>query len=329
MKVLNGAARDLLIELVENKDADIANILAKKFDGLSINQDSRLRGIIDYLIRQGYLEIPDNGWADNVPYIASLTYEGENYLDFEEDERKKEMKKYEAYREEKQEMTKPYKLKKIIDDIDEVKKCFHLEGGNGIPRVNVISGDLFETWRSSIQFEINQLEKDEFITSILKLTNNFSGWRDEKNFTELCSKLKVLYDNTEKYFPNIGKEDAKLDKKKVFVVHGRNEKIRDYMFAFLRAIGLEPIEWDEAKRMTGKENNTPKFAFSNFGKYLSAYPLPLKNILTTRGVFYEAFFINPFNGLFGAVPHIRPLFFYARTGKEHLFRPGRAKRKQL
>jgi len=43
-----------------------------------------------------------------------------------------------------------------------------------------------------------------------------------------------------------------LDRKKVFVVHGRNEKIRKSMFDFLRSIGLNPIEWDEAKKMTGK-----------------------------------------------------------------------------
>ena len=40
--------------------------------------------------------------------------------------------------------------------------------------------------------------------------------------------------------------------KKVFVAHGRNLKIRDAMFAFLYAIKLEPIEWEEGVRLTGK-----------------------------------------------------------------------------
>lgn len=39
---------------------------------------------------------------------------------------------------------------------------------------------------------------------------------------------------------------------RVFVVHGRDTAIRDSMFAFLRAIGLEPIEWGEALKATGK-----------------------------------------------------------------------------
>jgi predicted nucleotide-binding protein len=39
--------------------------------------------------------------------------------------------------------------------------------------------------------------------------------------------------------------------KKVFVVHGRNLGARDAMFGFLRAIGLEPIEWSTAISATG------------------------------------------------------------------------------
>jgi predicted nucleotide-binding protein len=40
--------------------------------------------------------------------------------------------------------------------------------------------------------------------------------------------------------------------KKVFVVHGRNDKLREDFFSFLRALHLEPIEWSEAIRLTGK-----------------------------------------------------------------------------
>lgn len=37
----------------------------------------------------------------------------------------------------------------------------------------------------------------------------------------------------------------------VFVVHGRNERARKGLFEFLRAIGLDPIEWSQALAMTG------------------------------------------------------------------------------
>jgi predicted nucleotide-binding protein len=42
------------------------------------------------------------------------------------------------------------------------------------------------------------------------------------------------------------------DPRSVFVVHGRNRQARDAMFTFLRAIGLHPIEWNEAVQATGR-----------------------------------------------------------------------------
>ena len=42
------------------------------------------------------------------------------------------------------------------------------------------------------------------------------------------------------------------DARNVFVIHGRNDAARNAIFDFLRAIGLNPIEWGEAVRMTGK-----------------------------------------------------------------------------
>lgn len=38
----------------------------------------------------------------------------------------------------------------------------------------------------------------------------------------------------------------------VFVVHGRNEKIRKALFAFLRSLNVQPIEWNKALTMTKK-----------------------------------------------------------------------------
>lgn len=42
-----------------------------------------------------------------------------------------------------------------------------------------------------------------------------------------------------------------IDTKKVFVIYGRNDVVRREMFAFLRAIGLSPIEWSQAVALTG------------------------------------------------------------------------------
>ena len=42
------------------------------------------------------------------------------------------------------------------------------------------------------------------------------------------------------------------DAREVFVVHGRDEAARDALFAFLRSIGLDPLEWNVAVQTTGK-----------------------------------------------------------------------------
>jgi hypothetical protein len=50
----------------------------------------------------------------------------------------------------------------------------------------------------------------------------------------------------------MAKSGSGADPRKVFVIHGRNEAARRGLFEFLRAIGLDPIEWSEAIRLTGK-----------------------------------------------------------------------------
>lgn len=50
--------------------------------------------------------------------------------------------------------------------------------------------------------------------------------------------------------PGVGSRGP--DPRKLFVIHGRNDAAREAIFTFLRSIGLEPIEWIEALRMTGQ-----------------------------------------------------------------------------
>jgi len=46
--------------------------------------------------------------------------------------------------------------------------------------------------------------------------------------------------------------EAKMDKRNVFVVYGRNSKARDAMFDFLRSLDLNPLEWSQAVSATKK-----------------------------------------------------------------------------
>ncbi|WP_342739390.1 nucleotide-binding protein [Bradyrhizobium sp. B117] len=43
--------------------------------------------------------------------------------------------------------------------------------------------------------------------------------------------------------------------KTIFVVHGRDNALRESMFAFLRSLGLEPLEWDQALRRARRGAN--------------------------------------------------------------------------
>src|SRR5881392_4039725 len=46
--------------------------------------------------------------------------------------------------------------------------------------------------------------------------------------------------------------ETSVDKRKVFVVYGRNSQARIALFAFLRAIDLDPLEWEQVIAATGK-----------------------------------------------------------------------------
>lgn len=45
-------------------------------------------------------------------------------------------------------------------------------------------------------------------------------------------------------------------RKTVFVVHGRNERLKRDLFSFLRAVGITPLEWEEAVSLTNKGTPT-------------------------------------------------------------------------
>lgn len=46
--------------------------------------------------------------------------------------------------------------------------------------------------------------------------------------------------------------NTKTDARKIFVVHGRDVNLSKSIFSFLESIGLDPIEWSEAIKGTGK-----------------------------------------------------------------------------
>ncbi|KKL92525.1 hypothetical protein LCGC14_1883830 [marine sediment metagenome] len=69
------------------------------------------------------------------------------------------------------------------------------------------------------------------------------------DFDEILNSIKEI-----KKDQKIRRNFMDLNKKSVFIVHGRDEENRKAMFKFLKAIELDPIEWEEAIVMTGKPN---------------------------------------------------------------------------
>lgn len=69
--------------------------------------------------------------------------------------------------------------------------------------------------------------------------------RDYQDLLNICNY------ETKKYY-QIHLEGIKLQSKKVFIVQGKNVRLNQGMFAFLTALRLDPIEWEEARKMTGK-----------------------------------------------------------------------------
>lgn len=66
-------------------------------------------------------------------------------------------------------------------------------------------------------------------------------------------QLRSLVDDAASDNSNRGEPMPVADPKKasrVFVVHGRNVKVRDAMFTFLRSLGLKPMEWDQAVHLS-------------------------------------------------------------------------------
>ncbi len=131
-----------------------------------------------------------------------------------------------------------------------------------------------KTGRDAVHYPLVQLKEvlessqDEIIRHVLYLENEhyleygvMDGGMGTSDITHYGIKLCEAKSDLFSTFGTIQistreKSDQGLEmneevKRRVFVVHGRNEKGRKALFAFLRALGLEPIEWEEAISYTG------------------------------------------------------------------------------
>lgn len=126
-------------------------------------------------------------------------------------------------------------LKILLDEMESLKNNFSITQTPGLPRTETIhNNESFIKWRAKLKYELEQYRKDEYVSNLLSELEKFTGWNDKKLFMNIQAQLNVLCDKAIK-------KDDYMDNKKVFIVHGRNEAIRDKVEAFVRRIGLEPV----------------------------------------------------------------------------------------
>lgn len=118
-----------------------------------------------------------------------------------------------------------------IDNYNHLKDSTALTYADARPLIIDILDDVHE--------EMILLEKR--ITTTRQNQNTPSGIPETVNSSQSAEAV-----------PNGGSADTDITKsKKVWVIHGRNAKLAQDVFSFLRAIGLDPIEWEEARSLTG------------------------------------------------------------------------------
>lgn len=145
---------------------------------------------------------------------------------------------------EKPKQTEELAIIKLIKQIPEVRTWFKTSDYMG--HKVIYKEKKFIQWKNKILFELKKLKQDAFILEIESLLDNVKdGWNDEKNFENASSKLEILADNVEDYQekPVEIKEKSVsiVDNKKVFIVHGHDEKLKYEMSNWLRSLDLTPI----------------------------------------------------------------------------------------
>lgn len=133
--------------------------------------------------------------------------------------------------------TKKDKLENILSRKDSINNLFTKDAMFGLKR---LEGDMYHQWLADIKSLVITLHRNALTESILKLVDGFNGWSDEKDFSQLCSELNSLNNN----FGDYNKENDMtqgVNSKKIFIVHGHDNGLKQEIARYLERIDLEPI----------------------------------------------------------------------------------------
>lgn len=111
-----------------------------------------------------------------------------------------------------------------------------------------------EVWVSS--YEKKYRNPKERIVSFNKLINKLNRYSDifMQDYNLYIKRIQIVTDEIQKLNKSQDKERCNMEEKEktVFVVHGRNMKIKQNVFIFLRSLNVRPLEWESAVKMTNK-----------------------------------------------------------------------------
>jgi predicted nucleotide-binding protein len=124
---------------------------------------------------------------------------------------------------------------------DQRENYHHLKDSRGLGYIDALK--LFTEISKDVIRTMKSLDSSTIKTE--QPSNASSSNHQATNTSVITSDVKQITSDSDR---------SDLDREKsrrVWVIHGRNEKLVGEVFAFLRAIGLHPIEWGEARAKTG------------------------------------------------------------------------------
>ena len=128
-----------------------------------------------------------------------------------------------------------------------------------IDEITISDSHKFKSLLIRLKFFLESQDKrgNEIYEKIIALRDYYSSLRSPFILNDHIHELKAYINSISSLFTDDDNENklidtSKINPKKVFVVHGRNIKIKEEFDKFLESIDLNPVTWEEARASTGK-----------------------------------------------------------------------------
>ncbi len=139
-------------------------------------------------------------------------------------------------------------LIELVLQIDEIKKEFHYQrvGSSKLSDTKIIyDRDSFINWKNELQKTLRFLgeyyDDDIIYEAELAANRTFNGLNDEYDFWYIEVCLKNLLNSLPLNNTSKNKEEEKMERKNVFIVHGHDNEAKETVARVLEKLGYNPI----------------------------------------------------------------------------------------